>query len=186
MHLTRRSRPLTFVRWTASVGACFAFSRRLSLPLSSALCDFMRCQVKKSIFSHIIYIDGKKYRYVTKFFSRTNCLINADNEVVVTMKCNSWFKYSYDIQTPNGNYKFIWKTGTSELISTESGDKFYIPIGTMFFYGMQHNLITKIQKSREESGKYDLEIFNDQHAMALLIVTCSFLGMPAYLSGGYH
>jgi hypothetical protein len=131
-------------------------------------------------------MDGKKYRYVEKFISRTNCLIDSNNEVVVTMKCNSWFKYSYDIKTSNGNYKFIWKTGNSELISIETGDKFYIPIGTMFFYGMQHKLITNIEKSREDSSKIELEISNNEHAMALLIVTCSFLSMPAYLSGGYY
>ena len=133
----------------------------------------MDYKISKEFRRLSIFSESEQFYYKNKLFSLTSILVDQNENVVASLKRNSWWGLSFKLFTQQGEYDFHNKAFDSTLTSVTNNEVFRTN-GSVEFYSKHGVPITNLTHIKNINLTYALTIHSNEHKIALIMASCLF------------
>lgn len=133
-------------------------------------------------FLGLSIMDGEhKYEFSYMPFTQSSRLTDSNGDLIAELKRFGWFTINFKLMVENGEYLLKCRALNHEL-TTPQGETFQT--GSSMNFASKTKPLTKLTHDNRFKKYAALEVFSEQHRMALIIASC--LLTVRYLNGGNY
>jgi len=131
--------------------------------------------IKPSFLGLVITSKDNDYVFRYKIFSHSAILMDEQSNVIAQLFRSSWWRMKFNLVVGDKHYKLNQRFLESELIYNNTMLRYHTNAAAEFFRGALR--VTQIEESAGLLTQFRVNIRDENHALALLMATCSELSL---------